>query len=71
MHRTGCGCVECGPPRRDPVTFEWPEELDEVLTYEGVRLVVSQVSERVADGVDVLGELFDGTLARITRGDVP
>lgn len=21
-HRTGCGCSSCGPPRRDPLTFE-------------------------------------------------
>jgi hypothetical protein len=24
-HRTGCGCEQCGPPRRDPVTFDYVE----------------------------------------------
>jgi len=33
--RTGCGCKDCGPIRRNPITFEYPDELDEILTSDG------------------------------------
>jgi hypothetical protein len=41
-HRTGCGCVECGPNRRDPVTFDYvdPELRDARLKLSRIEALV-------------------------------